>query len=290
MAYVDKTYINFEEYKQTREWWLSTYEQQEKELGSPIWLYTFQVFDFKEVPENFKEFILKNNQDLIEYENVQEFCLWNTSSVQDIWLIKNCSLDFVQLRLKEQYGEDFWAFKYKERLDFEEKPCLISIEYDNNFLYFFKEINEGEIEVFDKMILYGTTLFYKILSDVKKILQHRRIPSEFYQNSKIVFEFYGLKFVVEKNKFKLFIDAVEEEVDFPYIHDIDKIFHFPEIKHSYDIKEAEEYLSEQIIVCDEKECMDITMFKDFDRAHLKRYIHCGVPDYIYNQINLRRVN
>lgn len=37
-------------------------------------------------------------------ENAYEFYLWNTPTYFDVWLIRNCEIDFIVERLKQQYG------------------------------------------------------------------------------------------------------------------------------------------------------------------------------------------
>ena len=53
------------------------------------YIYEYAEDDFNNLPEN------------------GELVLWNTPSYMDKWLIKNCPIDFIQKRLKEQYGDDY---------------------------------------------------------------------------------------------------------------------------------------------------------------------------------------
>ena len=40
-----------------------------------------------------------------------EFVLWNTPTYFDVWLIRNCPVEFIQTRLKEQYGKSYEDIK-----------------------------------------------------------------------------------------------------------------------------------------------------------------------------------
>lgn len=70
-----------------------------------------------------KEDIIKNhmkiyNESREDAEKHFEIPLWNTPTYFDIWLIRNCHIDFIQDRLKDQYGEEYNQIKnYKSDYD-----------------------------------------------------------------------------------------------------------------------------------------------------------------------------
>ena len=67
-----------------------------------------------------------------------EFILWNTPTYFDVWLIRNCPIDFVQKRLKEQYASYYEDIKNhtseydKPRYEGSHKFIVIK-KYDEHF-------------------------------------------------------------------------------------------------------------------------------------------------------------
>src|SRR5574343_1225158 len=159
MASIDKTYVTKDEYVLARQFWLDTYEQQVRELGFAQWLYPFSVYGDTECT---RDFIANNTLDVEEF--LDEGVLWNTGSTFDLWLAKNCNLDFIKDRLSVQYGQDWFGFKHAAELDFSEKPCIISIEYSGNMaesmVYLFRDkgedLSDKEVFIHDDIIVYGT--------------------------------------------------------------------------------------------------------------------------------------
>lgn len=82
-----------------------------KELGTHIWLYTFNTFYPNEPIEFTPEFLLNNTQDLEEYRSALNFPIWNTSEKQDKWLIKNCNIQSFRNRILEVYPKNWSGFK-----------------------------------------------------------------------------------------------------------------------------------------------------------------------------------
>lgn len=94
MAVIDKTYIKtYNQYKEVCDWCkdvVVTFDINKNIKFKPSeFIYEYTEDDFKNLPEN------------------AELVLWNTPSYMDKWLIRNCPIDFIQKRLKEQYGDDY---------------------------------------------------------------------------------------------------------------------------------------------------------------------------------------
>ena len=93
MAGIDKTYIKtYNQYKEVCDWC--------KDI-----VVTFNIDNnIKFKPS---EFINKYTEDdFNQLAENGELVLWNTPFYMDQWLIQNCPIDFIQKRLKEQYGDD----------------------------------------------------------------------------------------------------------------------------------------------------------------------------------------
>ena len=111
MAGIDKTYITCKEYPLYRQWWIDNYEKMIKELGKSIWLYPFHIFDI-ELENITPDFLLSNNKDIEEFKNIaHDFPIWNTSSKDDEWLVKNCDIKSFRNRMLEVYPFNWIGFK-----------------------------------------------------------------------------------------------------------------------------------------------------------------------------------
>lgn len=127
MAAIDKTYLyNWEQYEQLRNWCKSVgtvIDDYGNEITPLDWLSEWNKEEFDECIRKQTENTTKsyNNggyKDLVkngwmtqeEYDNfdatkhIWGIVAWNTWTYFDVWLIRNCPLDFIQDRLKEQYG------------------------------------------------------------------------------------------------------------------------------------------------------------------------------------------
>lgn len=83
-AYIDKTYLSWEDYLTLKKWCEETkLIYTDGTEGSP------------------KDFLWKYDE---PYEG--EAPVWNTPEAFDYWLYLRCPFDFIQKRLKEQYGEN----------------------------------------------------------------------------------------------------------------------------------------------------------------------------------------
>ena len=87
MAGIDKTYLtSYEDYKKVIDWC----KDKSFKLSNGQIIYPSDFIYYPDITDkDFKE---------------GEVVLWNTPTYFDIWLIRNCPFDFIQNRLKEQYG------------------------------------------------------------------------------------------------------------------------------------------------------------------------------------------
>ncbi len=100
MAAIDKTYVtNWNDYVEIRDWCIAQGSVTD-DYGNH-----FSPIDF-----------------LIEYEekdfeNINERPIWNTPTYFDIYLIRNCPIELIQKRLKEQYGGGWSKTAFNENND-----------------------------------------------------------------------------------------------------------------------------------------------------------------------------
>ena len=100
MAGIDKTYIKtYNQYKEVCDWCKDIVVTFNNTIVKNVsfkpfdFIYKYTEDDFNRLPEN------------------GELVLWNTPWYMDKWLIKNCPINFIQSRLKEQYGSDYDVIK-----------------------------------------------------------------------------------------------------------------------------------------------------------------------------------
>lgn len=109
MAGIDKTWVTGEQYKLIRRW---AYEYGE---------FTIPYINYKEKVSNY----------INEYDEIPEKAmLWNTPGYFDVFLRHNCPFDFIQKRLKEQYGDSYDSLSYGKPFTKNIEPA-IQIEWDN---------------------------------------------------------------------------------------------------------------------------------------------------------------
>lgn len=127
MAAIDKTYLyKWEDYVKLRDWCQSvgTIVDDYGNTITPLnWLWENDEDDFNEVITRqikeckeryqrgeYKRLVDEGYITQEEYDNwdvmkhIWGIPVWNTSTELDVWLIRNCPIDFIQDRLKEQYG------------------------------------------------------------------------------------------------------------------------------------------------------------------------------------------
>ena len=109
MAGMDKTWVTGEQYKLVRRW---AYEYGE---------FTIPYINYKEKVSNY----------INEYDEIPEKAmLWNTPGYFDVFLRHNCPFDFIQKRLKEQYGDSYDNLSYGKPFT-KNSEQAIQIEWDN---------------------------------------------------------------------------------------------------------------------------------------------------------------
>ena len=104
MAAIDKTYVTKNQLLEAIEW--------AKKVGTVV----------AENGHEFQPLAFINNYNYLDDphyfdEEREEYVLWNTPTWFDRWLYKNCPLDFIQERLKIQYGDylkDFDNFVFDD--------------------------------------------------------------------------------------------------------------------------------------------------------------------------------
>ena len=114
MAAIDKTYVNnWKDLKAIQDWAKTAYAVDG--LGNK-----YNVYEWcNDMTENEFNESIKYQYDrwkaqglkLEEYDGCAEVVVWNTPTWLDVWLIKNCPLEVIQNRLKQQYGNSYEDIK-----------------------------------------------------------------------------------------------------------------------------------------------------------------------------------
>lgn len=251
MASIDKTYCTKEEYLKIREWWINTYDEQVKIFGDAINMHPFYVFDSDVDPSLLKE----DTSDIDSLED-NEICLWSTDGMTDLWLSKNCDIPVIQERLKEQYSEDWIGFTEKDKLDFDDPPCIMKIERGDDTIYFFKDSEEeGYVETLDSLLVYGTTEFFKVVSDAMD-----NIFSVGSNNLVTYYRMYGLDIKNIGGKTDI-IDKKEVSVNTLSR----KLFELPDIRYSMLKEDFEKHDKFGIYLSQESEIYALTDYKDWEK-------------------------
>ncbi len=217
--------------------------------------------------------------------NGRELPVWNTQSIVDIWLAKNCKLPFIQERLHEQYSENWIG--WIDDLNFSEKGFLITAETEkSNISPFLSSKDDNSIEFYEDLLIYGTTYAHKFLHQVLEGVirgeSYKIKEDDLYVN----FEIFGLS-IQYKNK-TYYIG--EKEVTYLYSpkpdflfsgekDDFYKYFIDYQIKHSFTKNDFNNYQAPQIIMSHEDECFNVDFYKDFDFKQMNRYFML-LPRYI----------
>ena len=130
MAGIDKTYVtNWTDYKEAYDWAKSvgTVTDDFGNIFAPLdWMAEYEEAEFKESIEAQKERYrnyykdpkhVQEAKDALgndwepEPEGKGELVLWNTPTYFDVWLIRYCPIDFIQERLRQQYGSSYIEIK-----------------------------------------------------------------------------------------------------------------------------------------------------------------------------------
>lgn len=100
MAAIDKTYISdWNQFDMVRNWAIK--QQFTLKNGKIVKLKNYLYYPDLTEEEWFEHEAIWNQN---HSESTYDVVLWNTPTYVDIWLIRNCPFDFIQDRLKEQYG------------------------------------------------------------------------------------------------------------------------------------------------------------------------------------------
>lgn len=210
MATTDKTYANQQQYQIAVQFLKTNKERMLQELGEEIKPYS---------DENYR----------VEWGSNPEktFPLWNTSFIKDVWLYKNCDLQFVQNRLKEQYGENC------EKLSFFAKICDFSLpfvhldriyNYDDDISISFSFEKNGLEYIFDEndeVVSFGDAYILEVLNFAVQSLTNRKPSSNLSKNIVVEFNYYGAIMKFESGVF--------------YYYDLDGVYEWEEIEGFGDI-------------------------------------------------------
>ena len=130
MAGIDKTYVtNWTDYKAAYDWassvgtvtddfgnvfapldWMAEYS--EEEFAECIESQKKRYRDYYADPEHVRQAKDALGKDWEpDKEGIGELTLWNTPTYFDVWLIRYCPIDFIQRRLKQQYGSSYIEIK-----------------------------------------------------------------------------------------------------------------------------------------------------------------------------------
>lgn len=268
MAAIDRTYVTWEEYREiTKFFTKKLLKKQKKEIG-------FNTHFNKWTKESFVE-----NEVL---------AIWNTTTLEDIWIAQNCNLECVHDKLKEQYSENWIGFI--PDLDFNSKGYIFDITSNESFISPVKELKRNKLKTYSKLLVCGTTFAHKFLHKAENIIRGESYAYNTDEDFNIRFELFGIEFTYnfdkKTNKEIYYIPEIENEIDWGYFPNyywqkdpFYKIFTEYEIKHTYKLSDIKKYDPEQIIMSHDKDCITLDMYKDFNRSKLKRYISL-LPEYI----------
>lgn len=259
MAAIDKTYVNESEWNLAKKFHQETLDQQIKELPTSISLY----YD--------------------EFPGGDECVLWNTSRIQDIWLWKNCQLDFIKERLKFQYGEGYFN-ELSNLITFEQNyVSLVEIDSEPYYFPLFYQVNDTEVEMFepsDEILIYGSTNWLEVLDYIKNFTFSTKRDIEFsicYYGAILTYK-NGDWFDENDNQLKSNISWFDSEL------------HFPKINHSLDSNDVLKVPNKHFIfIADESGIHPITDYKNLpdDLSIIQKWINSGrfgIPRYIHSII------
>lgn len=279
MAGIDKTYVNFDEYKKIRQFWIDTYDEQCRIFGSPVWLYPFEAISGNSDEVFEKVRLNQTNEDLAAYTESKDFPVWNTSTMFDIWLIKNCNIEVVQSRMAQVHGKDWWV--WHTNFDFTSPNILLEFQYlpTESIAYFYRNTDEkNTIETIDNILVYGTTDFFKHYDNILNIIFGVRTLPHY----NVKYEIWGNYIEYNDGVFKLMDTGQEIDALFNF----NKIgWHLPTMKHSYRLKDAKKYKKDEIMLSTETFFYDIAQFIKHDEISVKGFCMRQLPEYINNLIH-----
>lgn len=234
MAGIDKTYATTNiQWLQANDFLRNSKVQMEKELDIPISMYLNQI------PPPGQE----------------QIPIWNTTPIQDIWLAKNCQLDFVQNRLEEQYSKSF--FDFAKQVDFsinyvslERIKSKGSDKIDLGF-YYFPNPEPDEtcygLEPSDMVLVYGTTFFAKVIHAAKRLVSRYTTFLGEFEDLEVSICYFGANLVFTKEL--VFIELKNgTKMQTHYVPNIfEEDIKTPKIVHSYKSTDYKDVPSPQLI-------------------------------------------
>lgn len=295
MAYADRMHFSKAEYIEIKKLWLKTRKKQKRELGNEIWMYPFSMLEKHKIKEDgatdfdnyeYQYDPSESNLD-IEWMNDTEndYTVFNVSTRVELWLLKNFKLPCIEREVKNQLSSFFYQdileelqFNFTNELDFSTPDLLISIKHRKKdiSIWLFREIDNNNriqtIQTIDKILLYGTNDLFRILDEVNKEIYGTNSIKYGYE---VQFQYCGLRLKLKNGK----IYYGKKRIVIPFLKPNFKPL---KIKHSYSKKEAEKYKRDEVFICTDKMCTDLTSWGG-DDIKLDRILF-SLPDYLKEQI------
>jgi hypothetical protein len=270
MAYIDKTYVTWEQYKEVKSFFTKEMIQKQKnDIG-----YYFDYWKWT-----------KKDFDSITHVN-KTLCLWNTSSIVDMWLASYCKLDFIQERLHVQYPDNWIG--WLPNIDFNSKGCIYFFGDEKSYVNLTDNINEEYCNIADKLIVYGSTYFFKMWNDVQGVYRGESYKIE-NKKLEVDFNLFGLDFEYKDSKY--FVDGKEYCFGYFPIRNLfkgekdkfEKFLPSVDIKYSCKKSEVKEYEPNEIIISFDNHVLTGNCYEDFSKENISRYL-LQLPIYLYDRI------
>jgi hypothetical protein len=256
MASIDKTYLTKKESVKFFRWYHKNKSKMKKDLGYNIFLMSTKK-DFKLLPSD------------------SDLPIWSTSTIEDIWIYKNCKLKSIRGRIKGQYPKNWIGF-----LDFkfEKEIRIFSITENGTPLYFFKDCGDGTIDWLEEMISYGTTYVFELIDKASKVVSN---PEDSLLDIK--YSYCGLDINFKNGRITKLGKEYNKEITTGYTPKGNVLT--PTIKHSYNLKDIKKgkYVGEAVILSHKNEAFDMMSYKNGSLDNIKRYIRF-LPDFIQKNI------
>lgn len=214
----------------------------------------------------------------IEY-TISDDNITMTTFLSDLWLLKNCHLDFIRESIIDKYTNQFFGLPILDEeeidcLDFQIKPSFIEITRGENSVYFYESVNNNfEIQLIDKIVVVGTSFIYDFIYEAKKTLSEKLI-NDFI----IYFSYYGLIVEYKNGLFKIKDKNIFLEMS-------NTKWELPKIIHSFNIAEIKKHEKDNIYFSTQNEIIPVTNFIDYDKEKMERYVTITLPEYIKFFIN-----
>lgn len=263
MASIDKTYL--ESIDDANEFF-SWYENKEERVKMNIQLgHIIHLYEEKS-----------------EYFKCVERALWNTSTAEDTYLIRNCNVSFVQSRLKEVYSTEFYEFILAiDEDEYTPYHTIWKIQRKNNTFYSFSEMTSKKdmTMLLDRIMVVGTTYFHEFLEHSLDALTHK-IKNGFVIN----LTYFGGNLIFDNGTFRVYNKDTKEydkKIDLGIYRGDIKL---PKISHTFKLSDTKGYDVDGVILSGINEFHNVSDYKGARMEHLWRYIMSVVPKYVYKII------